>query len=97
MFRLGYHFAIHRVALSGDGAAHAEAIEKRIQSVSGVYFTARTLGRWDITFGTITDGMRELSQCTAAIASLIGSRVSRIETVHAKRFHKLNGASYRAT
>lgn len=95
VFRLGYSFAIHRVSLTGEGLDQLKVVEQSIQSIPGVYFTMTTLSRWDITFGTVTHDMQELSKCTAAIASQIGSKMSKLETVPVKRFYKLNGAHYK--
>jgi DNA-binding Lrp family transcriptional regulator len=95
MFRLGYFFAVHRLVLAGDGPSCVEEIERCIQSIPGVYFTSRCLGRWDITFGTVTSDMNELTNCTTSMAALVGSQILNIETTHIKRFYKLNGAKYK--
>jgi DNA-binding Lrp family transcriptional regulator len=95
MFRLGYFFAVHRVVLTGENASDVEEIESRIQSIPGVYFTSRCLGRWDISFGSVTRDMNELTNCTTSIAALVGSQILNMETTHIKRFYKLNGARYK--
>jgi DNA-binding Lrp family transcriptional regulator len=95
MFRLGYFFAIHRLVLAGNGPSHVEEIERRIQAIPGVYFTSPCLGPWDISFGTVTRDMNELTNCTTAIAAVVGTHILSIETEHIKRFHKLNGSMYK--
>ncbi len=95
MFRLGHLFAIHRVVVSGDTTSALNALEERLQSIPGVYYTLRCLGSWDLMFGTITQDMQELTQCTSVVAATIGRDILRMETVHVKRFYKLNGTTYK--